>query len=172
MDHLWSAWEVISGGLAGIFGVWVFGTVYYHNALEGGKLLLITNGLYANDWSTFGAFVVVPVAGLVFSFIVLASRLSLLKLYNSNGSADNLFHRSCNKMGEVTGATKSYHIIMYWDDKLIKRSISLPSMEERDSSPLIEVFPSNWADGVSSSIKKSLIYVATRSEDSIKNDSE
>ncbi|CDO95376.1 unnamed protein product [Kluyveromyces dobzhanskii CBS 2104] len=69
-----SAWEIIGGGLGGLFSVWIFGTVYYDSPREGGKLLLIWNGLYADDWSTFGAFVVAPFSGLVWGFFILAIR--------------------------------------------------------------------------------------------------
>lgn len=33
-----TGWEVIGGGLGGLFGVWIFGTVYYDSPKEGGKL--------------------------------------------------------------------------------------------------------------------------------------
>lgn len=52
--YWWTAFEVIVGGLGGILSVFIFGTIYYGNATEGGKLILLQNGLYANDWSAFG----------------------------------------------------------------------------------------------------------------------
>ena len=127
LDEIWSAWEVIGGGCAGILGVWIFGTVYYHSAKEGGRLLLISNGLYADDWGAFGAFVVAPGAGLVCSVIILAIRLSLMKLYKNN--PEGRFHRTCNKLGQVTGITRLYHFVNYWDSRLIDRSATeeLPS---------------------------------------------
>lgn len=89
MLGLWSklyfltGWEVISGGLGGLLGVFIFGTVYYDSAVEGAKLLLIWNGIYiAEDWGPFGAFVVAPFGGLIISAFVLGVRLSALKLYS------------------------------------------------------------------------------------------
>lgn len=69
-----TAWEIIGGGFGGLLSVWIFGTVYYDSPREGGKLLLIWNGLYADDWAAFGAFVVAPFGGLIFGFFVLFVR--------------------------------------------------------------------------------------------------
>ncbi|SCV03891.1 LAMI_0H11782g1_1 [Lachancea mirantina] len=76
-----TAWEVIGGGLGGILAVWIFGTVYYNSPKEGGRLLLIWNGLYVNDWSTFGAFVVAPFGGVLAGFLVLAARSAIRYVY-------------------------------------------------------------------------------------------
>ncbi|KAM5452459.1 hypothetical protein MaudCBS49596_003277 [Microsporum audouinii] len=73
--YWWTAFEVIIGGLGGILSVFIFGTIYYGNATEGGKLILLQNGLYANDWSAFGAFVAAPVGGLIFALLALGLRL-------------------------------------------------------------------------------------------------
>ncbi|EEQ35266.1 urea transport protein [Microsporum canis CBS 113480] len=58
--YWWTAFEVIIGGLGGILSVFIFGTIYYGNATEGGKLILLQNGLYANDWSAFGIITPTP----------------------------------------------------------------------------------------------------------------
>lgn len=47
--------DVIFGGLGGILSVWIFGTIYYGNAYDGAQLLILVDGLYANDWSVFGS---------------------------------------------------------------------------------------------------------------------
>lgn len=120
LDNIWSAWEVIGGGLSGILGVFIFGTIYYDSAKEGGALLLITNGLYVDDWSTFGAFVVAPGAGLVCALIICAVRLSLIHYYKKY--PEGWFHRTCDKLGRITGITKLAHFIEYWDNRLIDRS--------------------------------------------------
>ncbi|EZF35907.1 hypothetical protein TMEN_9230 [Trichophyton mentagrophytes] len=73
--YWWTAFEVIVGGLGGILSVFIFGTIYYGNATEGGKLILLQNGLYANDWSAFGAFVAAPIGGLIFACIALGLRV-------------------------------------------------------------------------------------------------
>jgi Na+/proline symporter len=77
-----TGWEVISGGLGGLLGVFIFGAVYYDSAKEGGKLLLIWNGIYSDDWGAFGAFVVAPVGGLVVSAAICVLRLTILKVYS------------------------------------------------------------------------------------------
>ncbi|GAB0133110.1 hypothetical protein EsDP_00001526 [Epichloe bromicola] len=74
--YWWRGFEVVVGGLGGILTVFIFGAVYYGNAYDGGQLLLIKNGLYAKDWSTFGAFVAAPVGGFLWGFGALGLRLS------------------------------------------------------------------------------------------------
>ena len=54
--YWWRGFEVVVGGLGGLFTVFLFGTVYYGNATQGAELLLLEGGLYANDWSVFGMF--------------------------------------------------------------------------------------------------------------------
>lgn len=76
-----TGWEVITGGLGGLLSVFIFGTIYYGNAKQGGQLLLIWNGIYGGDWGCFAAFVVAPGGALLFAAIALAVRLAVLKLY-------------------------------------------------------------------------------------------
>jgi Na+/proline symporter len=63
--YWWRGFEVVVGGLGGIITVFIFGTIYYGNAQAGADLILLEGGLYANDWSVFGAFVAAPVGGLL-----------------------------------------------------------------------------------------------------------
>lgn len=102
--YWWSGAEVIIGGLGGILAVFIFGSVYYGNASDGGKLILLENGLYANDWSAFGmmqfehldhfssstgpanidasgAFVAAPVGGLLFALAALTTRVVCQWIY-------------------------------------------------------------------------------------------
>ncbi|KAI9798539.1 MAG: hypothetical protein M1825_005320 [Sarcosagium campestre] len=75
--YWWRGLDVVIGGLGGIFTVFLFGTVYYGNARDGGNLILLENGLYAEDWSVFGAFVAAPVGGLLWGFGALGVRLAV-----------------------------------------------------------------------------------------------
>lgn len=77
-----TAWEIIIAGLGGLLSVFIFGTIYYHSAREGGKLLLIWNGIYGGDWGCFAAFVVAPGGAFLFAAITLAVRLSVLKIWS------------------------------------------------------------------------------------------
>lgn len=119
LNHYWSAWEVIGGGLGGILATFIFGTIYYGSAKEGGKLLLIWNGLYVNDWSTFGAFVTAPIGGFISSGIIMVIRFGSINLYNREGR----FHDMCNSIGEATYITKLYHFIDKWDQILVRDTI-------------------------------------------------
>lgn len=74
--------DVMVGGLGALLAVFVFGTVYYGSAREGGKLLLVWNGLYnLADWGPFGAFVITPVGGVLFSLMFAGLRIGLEYLY-------------------------------------------------------------------------------------------
>ncbi len=74
--YFWRGFEVVVGGLGGILTVFIFGTIYYGDALKGAQLILLEQGLYENDWSAFGAFVAAPVGGMLWGFGALALRLS------------------------------------------------------------------------------------------------
>lgn len=52
--YWWRGFEVVVGGLGGLFTVFIFGAIYYGDAHQGASLLLLENGLYADDWSVFG----------------------------------------------------------------------------------------------------------------------
>ena len=54
--YWWRGFEVVVGGLGGLLTVFIFGTIYYGNAQDGANLLLLVNGLYADDWSVFGTY--------------------------------------------------------------------------------------------------------------------
>jgi Na+/proline symporter len=76
--YWWRGFEVVVGGLGGILTVFLFGLVYYHgDATKAGKLIILEGGLYANDWSAFGAFVAAPIGGLLWGFGALALRLAI-----------------------------------------------------------------------------------------------
>jgi Na+/proline symporter len=79
--YWWRGFEVVVGGLGGILTVFIFGTIYYGNALEGAQLILLENGLYGDDWSAFGAFVAAPFGGLLWGFGALAVRLAFQYLH-------------------------------------------------------------------------------------------
>ena len=75
--YAWRGFEVVVGGLGGLFSVFLFGLVFYHgDASKAGSLMLLEEGLYANDWSAFGAFVAAPVGGLLWAFAAFATRIA------------------------------------------------------------------------------------------------
>jgi Na+/proline symporter len=58
--YWWRGFDFVVGGLGGIFTIFLFGLVYYEgDARSAGNLLLLENGLYANDWSAFGKYLMV-----------------------------------------------------------------------------------------------------------------
>jgi hypothetical protein len=53
--YWYRGFDFVVGGLGGIFTIFLFGLVYYDgDVTQASKLLLLENGLYANDWSAFG----------------------------------------------------------------------------------------------------------------------
>ena len=52
--YWWSGYEVVIGGLGGILTVFMFGTVYFGDARQGARLILLEDGLYSGDWGIFG----------------------------------------------------------------------------------------------------------------------
>ncbi|KAF2460176.1 hypothetical protein BDY21DRAFT_281003, partial [Lineolata rhizophorae] len=76
--YAWRGFDVVVGGLGGIFTVFLFGTVYYGDAQEGAKLILLEGGLYKGDWSAFGAFVAAPVGGLLWGCGAFLLRIGVL----------------------------------------------------------------------------------------------
>lgn len=77
-----TGYEVITSGLGGILAVFIFGTIYFGNAEQGAKLIILENGLYVSDWSAFGAFVAAPFGGLAFGAIMLVGRLTVLFIHS------------------------------------------------------------------------------------------
>ncbi|EXJ66603.1 uncharacterized protein A1O5_10274 [Cladophialophora psammophila CBS 110553] len=76
--YAWRGFEVVVGGLGGIFTVFLFGLVFYKgDASAAGALMLLEQGLYADDWSAFGAFVAAPVGGLLWALGAFGLRLAV-----------------------------------------------------------------------------------------------
>jgi Na+/proline symporter len=77
--HAWRGFEVVVGGLGGILTVFLFGLVYYDGDVgRAGDLLILQEGLYAEDWSAFGAFVAAPVGGLLWGLAAFGVRVGFL----------------------------------------------------------------------------------------------
>lgn len=76
--YMLNGFDVMFGGLGAIFFVWVYGLCYYHLASEGGKLLLMWNGLYnSEDWGPFGAFAIAPVGGVILTIFSCSVRCAI-----------------------------------------------------------------------------------------------
>ncbi|KAG7919120.1 hypothetical protein KL905_000403 [Ogataea polymorpha] len=83
--------DVMVGGLGALVAVFIYGTIYYGNAKEGARLLLVWNGIYSDeDWGAFGAFVIAPIGGCLIGFACAAIRISVLKLKDKIRGSDRL----------------------------------------------------------------------------------
>ncbi|CUS14488.1 unnamed protein product [Tuber aestivum] len=67
--------DIILAGIGGLFSVFLFGCAYYGDAKKAADLIILTSGLYANDWSVFGVFVAAPVGSLIFLALAVACRM-------------------------------------------------------------------------------------------------
>ncbi|KAL9600610.1 MAG: hypothetical protein Q9219_003043 [cf. Caloplaca sp. 3 TL-2023] len=102
--YWWQGFEVVIGGLGGLFTVFVFGTIYYGNAQDGANLILLEQSLYVNDWSAFGAFVAAPVGGLLWGFGAFALRVGLRWLLaKARGYRFDAFDRASPKSHSAVG---------------------------------------------------------------------
>ncbi|KPI34937.1 uncharacterized protein AB675_3857 [Cyphellophora attinorum] len=64
------------GWLGGILTIFLFGLVFYDgDADKAANLMILTEGLYVEDWSAFGAFVAAPVGGLLWALAAFAARI-------------------------------------------------------------------------------------------------
>ncbi|CAH1767261.1 721_t:CDS:2 [Entrophospora sp. SA101] len=80
--------DAIAGGLGGFLGIFIFGSIYYNNASDGANLINLPLGLYGEDYSVLGAFIVCPLASLFFTFLSCGVRSSIMKLIGSKPTPD------------------------------------------------------------------------------------
>ncbi|QLL34942.1 hypothetical protein HG536_0H03170 [Torulaspora globosa] len=136
LDGYWTGWEVVGGGLGGIVAVWIFGTDYYDSGKEGARLLLISNGLYVDDWGTFGAFVAAPFGGLAVGGIIMLIRLTCAKAYRKENS---LFHRASKRIGSITGIAALHRSYKRLEARLVPAyTLSLSVADEDTESTLLQ----------------------------------
>lgn len=75
VSPLLNGFDVVCSGLGGMLSVFIFGAVYYGgDPYKAARLLILTGGLYAHDWSVFGVFVAAPIGALFFLALACAGR--------------------------------------------------------------------------------------------------
>ncbi|CAG8510135.1 5071_t:CDS:1, partial [Paraglomus brasilianum] len=70
--------DSLIGSISGLLGIFIFGTIFYGNAKDGINLLQLPDGLYVDDYSVLGAFIVAPVAAVLMTFGSFAARTGIL----------------------------------------------------------------------------------------------
>ncbi|CAG8452666.1 1797_t:CDS:2 [Dentiscutata erythropus] len=70
-----NGFDSLVGGLGGFFSIFIFGSAYFNSAYEGALLYILSNGLYVDDYSVLGAFLVAPIGSVVFTFLAFGVRL-------------------------------------------------------------------------------------------------
>jgi hypothetical protein len=123
--YAWRGFEVVVGGLGGIFSIFLFGLVYYDgDAGLASDLILLESGLYANDWSAFGAFVAAPVGGLLFALAAFGIRLGALwiKAKVKGQRFDALDRPAAPDAAFYTGRVQTGDHEVYLDEDGVERS--------------------------------------------------
>ncbi|PWN46831.1 hypothetical protein IE53DRAFT_407783 [Violaceomyces palustris] len=76
-----NGFDAFVGALGGFFTVFIFGTIFYGNATDGGKLLGLPNGLYIDDFSVLGAFFAAPLGSIGWTFAAFGARAGATWIY-------------------------------------------------------------------------------------------
>lgn len=92
--------DAIAGGLGGFLGIFIFGSIYYDNASDGANLINLPLGLYGEDYSVLGAFVVCPFASLFFTFLSCGVRLGITMLIGKKPTRDGSSHEQPNEQSK------------------------------------------------------------------------
>lgn len=127
--YWWRGFDVVIGGLGGLLTVFIFGTIYYGNAQDGANLLILYNGLYADDWSAFGiswpqsffgpcitdlsigAFVAAPIGGLLWGLGAFALRIALQwTLAKLKGERFDAFDKPSQRDFSSLVRTEPFHV--------------------------------------------------------------
>ncbi|CAG8606990.1 8993_t:CDS:2, partial [Paraglomus occultum] len=73
--------DSLIGSISGLLGIFIFGTIFYGNAKDGVNLIQLPDGLYIDDYSVLGAFIVAPVAAVLMTFGSFVARMGLLYVW-------------------------------------------------------------------------------------------
>nr|CAG8598444.1 8515_t:CDS:2 [Entrophospora candida]CAG8633027.1 9683_t:CDS:2 [Entrophospora candida] len=92
--------DAIAGGLGGFLGVFIFGSIYYGNASDGANLINLPLGLYGEDYSVLGAFIVCPLSSLFFTFLSCGVRLGIMMLIGKKPMRDESSHEPFEQPNE------------------------------------------------------------------------
>ncbi|EGW32172.1 uncharacterized protein SPAPADRAFT_61262 [Spathaspora passalidarum NRRL Y-27907] len=116
--------DIMCGGLGALLGVFIFGTVYYGSAREGGKLLLIWNGIYSSeDWGAFGAFVIAPFGGILITLVAAGVRIAGAYCYSkATGKPFTALERVVMEEDEVEEVSTTYGSLEDHDKKIATES--------------------------------------------------
>ncbi|KAJ1985227.1 hypothetical protein H4R34_000186 [Dimargaris verticillata] len=74
-----NGWEALCGCIGGLASVVVFGGFYYGDIVEGFKLLYLSNGLYVDDESVLGAFIVAPLSSMLVTALASGVRMAFVR---------------------------------------------------------------------------------------------
>ena len=96
IPQLWflNGFDAFVGACGGWLTTFIFGTIFYGNATEGGQLVILPNGLSIDDYSVLGAFFAAPLGSLGFTFVGLAARAAVMWIFcRVTGREYTVFHK-------------------------------------------------------------------------------
>ncbi|KAG9294088.1 hypothetical protein G9A89_015498 [Geosiphon pyriformis] len=73
--------DVLVGSIGGLVSIFIFGTIYFGNAYDGINLIQLPGGLYVDDYSVLGAFIVAPFGGLGITFLSVVLRAGIMWIW-------------------------------------------------------------------------------------------
>lgn len=76
-----NGFDAFFGAFGGFFTVFVFGAIFYRDAYQGLRLIILPNGLYIDDYSVLGAFFAAPLGSLGFTFVGFGLRYAATWIY-------------------------------------------------------------------------------------------
>lgn len=123
--YMWRGFEVVVGGLGGIFSIFLFGLVYYNGDVGlAGDLILLESGLYADDWSAFGAFVAAPVGGLLWAVAAFVGRIGALWMWSKyKGTRFDALDKPM-RLGDIDGGMNGE---VWTDEDGVERTVEVKS---------------------------------------------
>jgi len=115
---LWflNGFDVFVGACGGFFTVFLFGTAFYGgDAVRGGQLIVLPEGLYIEDYSVLGAFLAAPLGSVGWAFIAFRFRAGALWL-----GAKLL--RSSSSSGTIKGGRVGEWVVRSYDDLWVRKN--------------------------------------------------
>lgn len=126
-----NGFDVVVGGLGGFFTVFLAGLVYYGgDASRAGSLLILSDGLFADDWSAFIAFAAAPIGSMLWTAAAFGLRFVFYKVQSRRtGAPFRVFERR-----EIDSAR--------YADEAVRAGVLLPeedrTVRDRDEDSHVE----------------------------------
>ncbi|KAJ1654671.1 hypothetical protein IWQ61_005441 [Dispira simplex] len=78
-ERYYNGWEAFLGCIGGLVSVIIFGWIYYGDFIEGINVFILSKGLFVEDESILGAFIVAPLSSVFTTALVSGLRIVFVK---------------------------------------------------------------------------------------------